>query len=130
MRGNKQLCLKLNFLTQHCLLLISKHSCRLRHVHMYQGYPSGNCDKRDNQNMNSFSSWYKVHDRHLHTCIKIIMCKKRTNWFSINLQKYLPTEVWSWNLHIYVIFDILYIIMIQMINSTHFGDFFFFRMIS
>lgn len=73
------------------ILLISKHSCRPPHACTKN---IGNCNKRDCQNLNSFSSWYKVHNKHLHTCIKIIMCKKkRTNWFSINLQKYLPTEI-------------------------------------
>lgn len=59
-------------------------------------------------------------------CIKIILhlyVKKKNNFMVYNLQKYLPILKFDHkNLH--VILDILHNIMINMMNSTHFGDFF------
>lgn len=124
MRENKQLSLKLNFLTQHWLLLIiiSKLSCCV-----YRHVPSiivkkGKLPKHQLKHEFNFL-WYKVCKIHLHTCIKIILCKKRKTilWFTI-FRNICLLKFDHKNLH--VIVDILHNIMIMM-NSTHFGDFFF-----
>lgn len=95
--------------------------CLYRHVPSIIVKKKGKLPKHQLKHELNFL-WYKVCKIHLHTCIKIILCKKEKQFYGLQ-----SSEIFAyWSLiieNLHVILDILHNIMIMM-NSTHFGDFF------